>query len=89
MSPSFGYNLKFCTRSILEISLLFFDIFAYGFITNAVPKKVFITVAICILVVSILYFLVIVIWWEIVDYNEFKFTKEEKERLLELPIGPD
>ena len=32
----------------------------------------------CILGVSILYFLVIVIWWEIVDYNEFKFTKEEK-----------
>ncbi|UKI49692.1 MAG: hypothetical protein L6U99_13895 [Clostridium sp.] len=30
--------------------------------------------------ISIICFLVIVIWWEIVDYNEFKFTKEEKGR---------
>ena len=39
---------------------------------------------ICILGISILYFLVISIWWEIVDYNEFKFTKEEKEELKQL-----
>ena len=38
----------------------------------------------CILGVSILYFLIIIIWWEIVDYNEFKFTKEEKEELKQL-----
>lgn len=38
----------------------------------------------CILGVSILYFLIIVIWWEIVDYYEFKFTKEEKKELKQL-----
>jgi hypothetical protein len=35
-------------------------------------------------VISILYFLVIITWWEIVDYNAFKFTKEEKEELKQL-----
>ena len=38
----------------------------------------------CILCISILYFLVIEIWWGIVDENEFKFTKEEKEKLKQL-----
>ena len=38
----------------------------------------------CFLGVSILYFLVIIIWWEIVDYNELKFTKEEKKKLKQL-----
>lgn len=70
--------------AILSLILLFVDIFANGFITNAVPKNVFTIIMLCILCVSILYFLVVVIWWEIVDYNEFKFTKEEKEELKQL-----
>ena len=43
-----------------------------------------IIIALCILGISILYFLVIVIWWEIVDYNEFKFTKKEKKELKKI-----
>lgn len=74
----------FLLLAILSLILLFVDIFTNGFITNVVPEKVFIIVILCIYGISILYFLVIVIWWKIVDYNEFKFTKEEKEELKQL-----
>lgn len=74
----------FLLLAILSLILLFVDIFTNGFITNVVPEKVFIIVILCIYGISILYFLVIVIWWEIVDYNEFKFTKEEKKELKQL-----
>ena len=70
--------------AILSLILLFVDIFANGFITSIVPKEVFTITMLCILGISILYFLVIIIWWEIVDYNEFKFNKEEKEELKQL-----
>lgn len=74
----------FLLLAILSLILLFVDIFAKGFITNVVPKEVFTITMLCILGSSILYFLVIVIWWEIVDYSEFKFTKEEKKELKQL-----
>lgn len=74
----------FLLLATLGLILLFVDIFANGSITNVVPKKVFIIVMLCILGISILYFLVIVIWWGIVDYNEFKLTKEENEELKQL-----
>ena len=74
----------FLLLAILSLILLFVDIFTNGLITNVVPEKAFIIVILCILGISILYFLVIVIWWEIVDYNEFKFTKEENEELKQL-----
>lgn len=74
----------FLLLAILSLILLFVDIFANGFITNIVPKNVFTIITLCILVNSILYFLVINVWWEIVDYKEFKFTKEEKEELKKL-----
>ena len=74
----------FLLLAILGLIILFADIFANGFITNVVPKKVFIIVMLCISGISILYFLVIAIWWEIVDYNDFKFTKDEREELKKL-----
>ena len=74
----------FLLLAILSLILLFVDIFANRFVSNFVPKEVFIILMLCILGVSILYFLIIIIWWEIVDYNEFKFTKEEKEELKQL-----
>lgn len=74
----------FLLLGITILILLFVDIFTNGFITNIVPKEVFTIVMLCILAISIIYFLVIIIWWEIVDYNEFKFTKEEKEELKRL-----
>lgn len=74
----------FLLLAILSLILLLVDIFANGLITNVVPEKVFKITMLCIFGISIFYFLVIVIWWEIVDYNEFKFTKEEKEELKQL-----
>ena len=74
----------FLLLAILSLILLFTDIVSNHFITNNVPKEVFIIIMICISVLSILYFLVITIWWEIVDYHEFKFTKQEKEELKKL-----
>ena len=74
----------FLLMSILSLILLLVDIFSRGLITNIVPKEVFIIIMLCILGISILYFLVIGIWWEIVDYKEFKFTKEEKEEFKRL-----
>ncbi len=64
--------------------MIIVDIFSNRFITNFVPKEVFTITMLCILVNSILYFLIIVIWWEIIDYSEFKFTKEEKKELKQL-----
>lgn len=74
----------FLVLAILSLILLLVDIFANGVITNVVSAKVFIITMLCIFGISIIYFLVIVVWWEIVDYNEFKFTKEEKEELKQL-----
>lgn len=71
----------FLLLAIISLILLSIDAFANGLITNIVSKEVFIIIMISILAISILYFLAITIWWEIVDYNEFKFTKEEKEEL--------
>ena len=74
----------FLLLEVLSLILLFVDIVSNHFITNNIPKKVFIIIALCIFGLSIMYFLVVVIWWEIVDYNEFKFTKDEKEELKKL-----
>ena len=74
----------FLVLAILSLILLLVDIFANGVITNVVSAKAFIITMLCVFGISIIYFLVIVVWWEIVDYNEFKFTKEEKEELKQL-----
>lgn len=74
----------FLVLAILSLILLLVDIFANGVVTNVVSAKVFIVTMLCIFGISIIYFLVIVVWWEIVDYKEFKFTKEEKEELKQL-----
>ena len=74
----------FLVLAILSLILLLVDIFANGVITNVVSAKVFIITMLCVFGISIIYFLVIVVWWEIVEYNEFKFTKEEKEELKQL-----
>ena len=75
--PFYAYLLL----AILGLILLFVDIFTGGVITNIVSNKVLSIVILCILSISILYFIVIKIRWGIVDYNEFKFTNEENEKL--------
>ena len=75
--PFYAYLLL----AILGLILLFVDIFTGGVITKIVSNKVLAIVILCILSISILYFIVIKIRWGIVDYNEFKFTNEENEKL--------
>ena len=75
--PFYAYLLL----AILGLILLFVDIFTGGVITKIVSNKVLAIVILCILSISILYFIVIKIRWGIVDYNEFKFTNEENEEL--------
>lgn len=74
----------FLLMAILSLILLFINIFTGGLITNGISKNVLTIILLGILGVSIVYFLTIIIWWEIVDYNELKFTKEEKEELKRL-----
>ena len=33
--------------------------------------------------ISLIYVMVIITWWELVDYKEFKFTAEEKKLIME------
>ena len=74
----------FLLLSIIGLLLLSVDIFCNGIITNTVPEKAFIIIMVCIISISILYFLSITIWWAIIDYNEMKLTKEEKQDLKRL-----
>ena len=61
----------FLLLAVLSLIILLIDIFTNEVITKIIPKEVFIIVMLCILTISVLYFFIIVIWWEIVDYNEF------------------
>ena len=70
--------------AIISLFLLFVDIFSNGVITTNINRKIFIIISLCLIAISIIYFLTITIWWEIVDYNEFKFTKEEKDKLKKI-----
>ena len=74
----------FLLLSIIGLLLLSVDILCNGIITNTVPEKAFIIIMVCIISISILYFLSITIWWAIIDYNEMKLTKEEKQDLKRL-----
>ena len=64
----------FLLISILGLILLLVNIFSGGLITKIVPGEVFTIIMLCIFGISVLYYLIITIWWEIVDYNELKFT---------------
>lgn len=72
----------FLLLAISGLIILLVDIFTNGFISSVVDKEVFTMAAICIVVISIVYFLVIIIWWEIVDYSEFKPIKSSLKKLV-------
>lgn len=74
----------FMVLSIISFILLLIDIFSNGYITNTIQKNIFTIIMISLLSFSILYFIVITIWWEIVDYKEFKLTNEEKKEIKNL-----
>lgn len=67
--------------SIFSVIMLLFDLITNGYISSNVPDNV---LSICTLSIFLIYLLVVIAWWEIVDYKEFRFTKEEKEELKQL-----
>ena len=67
--------------AIFGVALLLIDLITKGVVSRAIPDNVFLILSIVTLVIYILYFLIVLIWWEIVDYREFKFTKDEKEKI--------
>lgn len=67
-----------------SIALLLFDLITNGVISDVVPDNVFLILSLCTFLIYLVYLLIIIVWWEIVDYNEFKFTKEEKKKLKQL-----
>ena len=70
--------------SILSVILLLFDLITNGYFSNIVPDNVFLVLSLCTFSIYLIYILVVIVWWEIVDYKQFKFTKEEKQELKEL-----
>lgn len=70
--------------SIFSVIMLLFDLITNGYISSNVPDNVFLGLSICTLSIFLIYLLVVIAWWEIVDYKEFRFTKEEKEELKQL-----
>ena len=70
--------------SIIGSIILLIDVLGNGLLLKNLSDTVITVAELCIIGISVLYFLVITIWWEIVDYNEFKFTKEEKQELKQL-----
>lgn len=70
--------------TVLGLTLLLVDMLTNGFITAVVPNNVILVVTLCIWLAGVIYYVTILIWWGIVEYNEMKFTKEEKEELKRL-----
>lgn len=67
--------------SIFSVIMLLFDLITNGYISSNVPDNVFLGLSICTLSIFLIYLLVVIAWWEIVDYKEFRFTKEELKQL--------
>ena len=70
--------------AILSSVLVLVDVFTGGFVMSIISQELLLKIWISIFIISTAYFVVINIWWELVDYNEFKFTKAEKEELKKL-----
>lgn len=72
--------ILFALSSIGSIILLI-DAIGNGFLLKNLSDT-FITVAeLCIIGLSVVYFLVITIWWEIVDQKEFLIVKKEMQQI--------
>ena len=67
-----------------SIVLLLFDLVTSGVISSVIPDNILLILSLCTFLIYLVYLLIVIVWWEIVDYNEFKFTKEEKDKLKQL-----
>lgn len=74
----------FLILAIISSIVLVVDVLTQNLISNSVPPQVFFIFTLFILVFSIIYFLVISIWWEVVNNNELKEFKTSQEEFDEL-----
>ena len=73
--------------SIIGSIILLIDALGNGFLLKNLSDT-FITVAeLCIIGLSVAYFLVITIWWEIVDQKEFLIVKKEMQQINNIRKG--
>ena len=70
--------------SIFSVILLLFDLITNRYLSSIIPDNVFLVLSLCTFSSYLIYILVVIVWWEIVDYKQFKFTKKEKQELKEL-----
>ena len=64
---------------IISVILALIDLLCKGIISKYISEIISIYVSLSLIVVHILYYVIITIWWEIVDCNEMKFSREVKE----------
>lgn len=70
--------------SIFSVILLLFDLITNRYLSSIVPDKVFLVLSLCTFLSYLIYISVVIVWWEIVDHKQFKFTKEEKQELKKI-----
>lgn len=57
---------------IISAILALIDLLCSGIISKYISEIITIYVSLSLIIVHILYYVIILIWWEIVDYNEWK-----------------
>ena len=67
--------------SIIGSIILLIDVLGNGLLLKNLSDTVITVAELCIIGISVLYFLVITIWWEIVDHKEFLIVKKELQPL--------
>lgn len=70
--------------TILGWLLFAINILGKGIVTNLIPDVVLLPMTITLYCVYFLYFIVITIWWGIIDHRLTRFTAEEKAELKRL-----
>ena len=70
--------------SLLGWLLLGIDVLGKGIVTNLVTDDMLLFMTTAVFCTYFLYFILVTIWWNIVDYKLLRFTKEEKAELKRL-----
>lgn len=69
---------------IISICLFIFDMFLGGYINDLISENDFLLISLILNGLYLIYYTIIVAWWEIKDSLDMRFTKEEKEELKKL-----
>lgn len=73
----------FLCIALLSWLLLTIDMVGKGCVSKYIPNDIFLIMTAAMYGVYFTYFIIITIWWGIVDYKLTRFTKEEKAELKE------